>query len=1726
LKGERKMKKLQSAILIALILSSTFTFLSYSLPAVRADSNAPTVLEFNTLDNLEIEQGEDTVLMNLKHYVNIPASPLADIYRQALGASDYSVEEEMPIPEKVTVIPKIAIGQNLENASENIVPVRKQFYEALYQEYDSSLGLDTLIVNSSMVPKGDSGECRIYADAMAFPRILTTIPGSAGDTWVLGIGPTNSARFAEYIFTQMTFLKMLLQQVPGEQEYRSSYSIRISFPDYATILNLDEISGLSWLVDLGGGNTLDASLSVAESLMLNETMIVTEQNTTMPMADLCSAFEGYKSFRIEYSILENDEAGLSGLAPDSLSQVSAADVAAFATISTVSGSAVASEGDFSWSYLLTLIDNSVSGDIPLPPDVPPGSYAKYDGHLKLGAEFSISWEPTLPIFGLRSFKSSIRTDAEFEFKVEAGITEDYNKDDLTLEIWDVTYPIKFFIGPVPVDVNLILGVEGRLTIDFKAEMTITTGYVATGWLEAGVEYNPDTNQVQPFQERGLTSEFLPPTEEVSASLEIRPSLAFDVWAQFYEIAGPQLEFELYLSATATLTQSNTFELNIAIGLQISVSFRFADYLEELLSLEDYGPVVIFDKVLWEYQWKPHHDVAITNVELPKAKVFPGDNIDISVNVKNQGYTINHDKESFDVNVFYNDLLIDTRSVSDLAEGTQITLNFAWNTANAAIGKHMLKAELSDIIPSEESDGNDYSENNVFETEVEISPTDFYITCSPEKTWYKPGEATVTTVSVKNLRNTRTTFWVGASFKDATEESVKYDPQISTAPQSATLDPYQTATFTVSWTIPNDAPFEGLYQIAFNCWKDNNFKDKFNDNIEWADVFYVYKLQILWPIASSPASAGDSENPNAISVSVRWIPNGLGQLLHKDTMFSVRIDNQPATFESKLINFLFSWIGSYELKVYPPAHLSQGFHDLTITATLDQLMDSETALGAIEYVTGPPTEPIQKGLTWLRTAQYPDGSWGSSVGVTSMAALAFLNAGYDESDTTVSKAISYVLSRVHSDGSIYSSYPVYETSIAILSLVATHNTGYSTILEKAKNWLERAQQDEDFGYTSANYQYGGWTYYSTRGDPDLSNTQFALLALDAANLPKADPTWSKAVIFVQRCQNRPMSNDQAWAHYSSQPSYNDGGFIYRPWGWSLAGGTLSYGSMTGAGIWGLLLSGVSRTDARVTAAMNWVKDHYTWATNPVYGSRPFYYYLSMSKALTMYGERTIDGHDWYQDLYDKIVSMQINAGSNQGYWSSPAEDYNPVLTTIYAILSLQTRAIAPPVQRLSYLTFILRSNCLLRIIDPDGNLVGYNYVTALGENNIPTAIYSGPNSEPQYVIIINPKPGNYKLELVGVSEGLYTLSIQGNYGEEVTKAFEYTSEIGIAELQGSQVTVTAIVGPIDVYTNPPEFEKIIDNIAPTTTLTIGSPQYTDGSGERYITSGTSLTLTAEDNAGGTGVASTHYRVYNTSGYDTGLITSIASIEFHLTGINDGEYSIDFYSVDNIGNIEDISTQKIILDNTAPSLTIEIPSQYAALQDGVNFTVSAWDLSSVASVTFSIQCPQGNTISPEFQLMHGTLKSDGKWHLYFDTRRLSDGFYMLVVNGTDVLGNSGITTVPFSIRNWATIQLLPSTPNSKAGRTMPIKFSIRVKASVDPAQPFIYNEELTIKIYKKGSPGTILQTSTYGTTSRDYRIDSVSGLYITNFKTSTTPTTYVVEIYRKDLQIGTFQFSTVK
>ena len=79
-------------------------------------------------------------------------------------------------------------------------------------------------------------------------------------------------------------------------------------------------------------------------------------------------------------------------------------------------------------------------------------------------------------------------------------------------------------------------------------------------------------------------------------------------------------------------------------------------------------------------------------------------------------------------------------------------------------------------------------------------------------------------------------------------------------------------------------------------------------------------------------------------------------------------------------------------------------------------------------------------------------------------------------------------------------------------------------------------------------------------------------------------------------------------------------------------------------------------------------------NPKLGQQGlYYYYHTMAKALSLYGQPIIKdekgvGHDWAKELSDHLISLQ----HADGYWKSTSERWYeeiPVLATSYAVVAL-------------------------------------------------------------------------------------------------------------------------------------------------------------------------------------------------------------------------------------------------------------------------------------------------------------------------------------------------------------------------------------------------------------------------------------------------------------------------
>ncbi len=320
------------------------------------------------------------------------------------------------------------------------------------------------------------------------------------------------------------------------------------------------------------------------------------------------------------------------------------------------------------------------------------------------------------------------------------------------------------------------------------------------------------------------------------------------------------------------------------------------------------------------------------------------------------------------------------------------------------------------------------------------------------------------------------------------------------------------------------------------------------------------------------------------------------------------------------------------------------------------------------------DSIRKGIEYLRVHQEPGGEFSAGVldpkpAFTALVvdALSRSPEKLDEKTPYVAKAVQAIVSHQQSDGGIYT--PVlgmenYCTSVSIMALVRIDEEKYRPVIHKARDYLLGIQRDN-----------GGTGYSAESGRADLSNTAMWLESLRKAGVKEDSEEFKRCQAYITACQNNSETNTAAW-------SSDDGGFIYRP-GQSKAGsyrsrdGSLrhrSYGLMSYAGLVSFLWAGVDREDRRVRSAMRWVKKNWTLDENRnLKDAGLYYYYMTMAKALSAYGQREItdaegEAHDWPAELSERIISIQ----SPDGSWKNSNEQWfesDSVLVTAYMVRTL-------------------------------------------------------------------------------------------------------------------------------------------------------------------------------------------------------------------------------------------------------------------------------------------------------------------------------------------------------------------------------------------------------------------------------------------------------------------------
>ena len=103
------------------------------------------------------------------------------------------------------------------------------------------------------------------------------------------------------------------------------------------------------------------------------------------------------------------------------------------------------------------------------------------------------------------------------------------------------------------------------------------------------------------------------------------------------------------------------------------------------------------------------DVAVLNVVASTNATYVGWSVKINVTVANEGDIA----ETFNVSAYYDDFLIETLTVTDLASGMNTTLTFVWDTQDAApCHNYTIKAEASAVLYEMDLADNIYIDGKV------------------------------------------------------------------------------------------------------------------------------------------------------------------------------------------------------------------------------------------------------------------------------------------------------------------------------------------------------------------------------------------------------------------------------------------------------------------------------------------------------------------------------------------------------------------------------------------------------------------------------------------------------------------------------------------------------------------------------------------------------------------------------------------------------------------------------------------------------------------------------------------------------------------------------------------------------------------------------------------------------------------------------------------------------
>ncbi|RLE37122.1 hypothetical protein DRJ17_07220, partial [Candidatus Woesearchaeota archaeon] len=252
-------------------------------------------------------------------------------------------------------------------------------------------------------------------------------------------------------------------------------------------------------------------------------------------------------------------------------------------------------------------------------------------------------------------------------------------------------------------------------------------------------------------------------------------------------------------------------------------------------------------------------------------------------------------------------------------------------------------------------------------------------------------------------------------------------------------------------------------------------------------------------------------------------------------------------------------------------------------------------------------------------------------------------------------------------------------------------------------------------------------------------------------------------------------------------------------------------------------------------------------------------------------------------------------------------------------------------------------------------------------------------------------GNTPFTLEATDKGLIPSGVKATrYRLDEGEWIDYVGPFNLSALDEGYHTICYYsTDNVDNTEEERSIEVIIDNTPPETEITVGTPKYQD-----FVTSDTEFTLTSNDlGIVPSGVKQTEYRINK----GTWLIYTTT---FTITG-DDGLYTIEYRSMDNVENLEETKSITVKLDNTPPVSTL-------TMEGGVQYTSPEGILYASPDTKYILiaEDPVINGVASGLEKIMYSIDK-GAFLKYETALTLPEGIHTIEYHSLDNLGNKEIT-----------------------------------------------------------------------------------------------------------------------